>query len=209
MFFLNLGQFPDLKELEKIRELFVHRNTCLRSMDEISEWPGLEEPGVRSAAVLVPLINYPNEVTVLLTKRSSSLSDHAGQVAFPGGQMEPTDVSPEGTALREAEEEVNLDPSKIELIGRLTPRKTRTGFNVMPVVGILQPPLNFKADPAEVDVVFEVPLKKLALESNFSLEEIYRDGNKRSYWVFNHDSFFIWGLTARILKEFSSLMRSL
>ena len=208
MFFLNLGQFPDLEELEKIRELFVHRNPYLRSRDEISEWPGLEEPGVRSAAVLVPLINYPNEVTVLLTKRSSSLSDHAGQVAFPGGQMEPTDASPEGAALREAEEEVNFDPSKIELIGRLTPRKTGTGFHVMPVVGILQPPLNLKADPAEVDVMFEVPLSKLALESNFSLEEIYRDGNKRSYWVFNHDSFFIWGLTARILKEFSSLLRS-
>ena len=209
MFFSNSGQFPDLEELEKIRELFVYRNPCLRSKDEISEWPGLEEPGLRSAAVLVPIINQPNGLTVLLTKRSSSLPDHAGQVAFPGGQMEPRDLSPEGTALREAEEEVNLDPSKIELIGRLTPRKTGTGFYVMPVVGILQPPLNLKADPAEVDVVFEVPLKKLALESNFSLEDTYRDGNKRSYWVFNHDSFFIWGLTARILKEFSSLLRSL
>ena len=208
MFFSNSGQFPDLEELEKIRELFVYRNPCLRSKDEISEWPGLEEPGLRSAAVLVPIINQPNGLTVLLTKRSSSLPDHAGQVAFPGGQMEPTDLSPEGTALREAEEEVNLDPSKIELIGRLTPRKTGTGFYVMPVVGILQTPLNLKADPAEVDVVFEVPLKKLALKSNFSLEDTYRDGNKRSYWVFNHDSFFIWGLTARILREFSSLLRS-
>ena len=207
MFFSNSGQFPDLEELEKIRELFVHRNPCLRSKDENFEWPGLEEHGVRSAAVLVPLINHPRGVTVLLTKRSSSLSDHAGQVAFPGGQMEPTDVSPEGTALREAEEEVGFDPSKIELIGRLTPRKTGTGFHVMPVVGILQPPLNLKVDPAEVDEVFEVPLSNLALESNFSLEEICRDGNKRSYWVLNHDSFFIWGLTAKILKEFSSLLR--
>ena len=209
MFSSNSGQLPDLEELEKIRELFVNRNLCLRSKDEISEWPGLREPGVRSAAVLLPLINHPNGATVLLTKRSSSLSDHAGQVAFPGGQMEPTDVSPEGTALREAAEEVDLDPSKIELIGRLTPRKTGTGFHVIPVVGILQPPLNLKADPAEVDAVFEVPLNKLTLESNFRLEETYRDGNKRSYWVLNHDIFFIWGLTAKILREFSSLLRSL
>ncbi|MEK9847597.1 MAG: CoA pyrophosphatase, partial [Rhodospirillaceae bacterium] len=161
-----------------------------------------------SAAVLVPLINHP-KATILLTKRSSSLPDHAGQVAFPGGQMEPGDVYPEDTALREAQEEVGLDPSKIELIGRLSPRQTGTGFHVIPVVGILQPPLNLKADPAEVDVMFEVPLSELAREANFSLENVCNDGNKRSYWVLKHDSFFIWGLTARILKEFSSLLRLL
>ena len=93
MFFSNSGQFPDLEELEKIRELLCIVILVWRSKDEISEWPGLEEPGLRSAAVLVPIINQPNGLTVLLTKRSSSLPDHAGQVAFPGGQMEPTDLS--------------------------------------------------------------------------------------------------------------------
>jgi len=195
-----------LGDLEKIREVFAH--SCLGRKDEISEWPKSDEPGVRSAAVLVPLINHP-KATILLTKRSSSLPDHAGQVAFPGGQMEPGDVYPEDTALREAQEEVGLDPSKIELIGRLSPRQTGTGFHVIPVVGILQPPLNLKADPAEVDVMFEVPLSELAREANFSLENVCNNGNKRSYWVLKHDSFFIWGLTARILKEFSSLLRLL
>lgn len=193
-------------DLEKIREVFAHSR--LGRKDEISEWPKSDEPGVRSAAVLVPLINHP-KATILLTKRSSSLPDHAGQVAFPGGQMEPGDVYPEDTALREAQEEVGLDPSKIELIGRLSPRQTGTGFHVIPVVGILQPPLNLKADPAEVDVMFEVPLSELARGANFSLENVCNNGNKRSYWVLKHDSFFIWGLTARILKEFSSLLRLL
>ena len=123
--------------------------------------------------------------------------------------MEPRDVSPENTALREAKEEVGLHPSKIELIGRLSSRQTGTGFHVIPVVGILQPPLDLKADPAEVDVMFEVPLGELAREANFSLEDVCKDGNKRSYWVLKHDCFFIWGLTARILKEFSSLLRLL
>ena len=86
-------------------------------------------------------------------------------------------------------------------------RSTGTGFHVIPVVGILQPPLDLKADPAEVDVIFEVPLGELAREANFSLEEVNNNGNKRSYWVLKHNSFFIWGLTARILKEFSSILR--
>jgi 8-oxo-dGTP pyrophosphatase MutT (NUDIX family) len=196
-----------LGELGKIREVFAHSG--FGSKDEISEWPKSDEPGVRSAAVLVPLINHPKKATILLTKRSSSLPDHAGQVAFPGGQIESRDVYPEDTALREAQEEVGLDPSKIELIGRLSPRQTGTGFHVIPVVGILQPPLNLKADPAEVDVMFEVPLSELAREANFSLENVCNNGNKRSYWVLKHDSFFIWGLTARILKEFSGLLRLL
>jgi len=173
-------------------------------------WPAPKVNGektIRSAAVLVPLIDHADGLTVLLTQRTSSLPDHAGQVAFPGGQVEPVDQTAEDTALREAHEEVGLHPRLVEPVGRLSPRDTRTGFRVMPVVGLVRPSLETRADPGEVEHIFEVPLAEVADGSNFKLEPVETRGVTREYWVMKHDSFFIWGLTARILRELSIVLR--
>ncbi|MEE8333088.1 MAG: CoA pyrophosphatase, partial [Alphaproteobacteria bacterium] len=111
-----------------------------------------------SAAVLVPLVAHPDGMTVLLTQRTETLRAHAGQISFPGGRFAPGDVTPEDTALRETEEEIGVARQHVELIGRLTEHETGTGYRVVPVVGLLSPPVAVTVDPSEVDHAFEVPL---------------------------------------------------
>ena len=113
---------------------------------------------LKPAAVLMPLIDRPNEITVLFTQRTSHLAHHAGQVSFPGGQIEAGDGGPAATALRETEEEIGLERRFVRLIGHLDTYVTRTGFIVTPVVGVVSPPFRFVPDPFEVAEVFEVPL---------------------------------------------------
>ena len=110
------------------------------------------------AAVLVPLIDRTDGMTVLLTQRTEHVGDHAGQISFPGGRIEPHDTDPEAAALRETEEEIGLAPDRIEVIGRLNGYEMTTGFRVIPVVGLIRPPLSLKLDSFEVAEVFEVPL---------------------------------------------------
>ena len=126
--------------------------------------PGMAPPDQKltPAAVLVPLVDRADELTVLLTQRTEHLRDHAGQVSFPGGRIEPNDPSHEAAALREAEEEVGLPSDRVDLIGRLDRYVTRTGFEVVPVIGIVNPPFPIRPDPFEVAEVFEVPLRFLA-----------------------------------------------
>ena len=121
--------------------------------------PGMGPEGpLTPAAVLVPLVLRPGGTTVLLTQRTDHLYDHAGQISFPGGRIEDGDATPEAAALRETAEEVGLNPSRIELIGRLDTYVVRTGFEVTPAVGFVHPPFDVNPDPFEVAEVFEVPL---------------------------------------------------
>ncbi|MDR2689283.1 MAG: CoA pyrophosphatase, partial [Azoarcus sp.] len=125
------------------------------------DWPGLAGGGAHAAAVLVPLVRREEEPTVLLTRRTSHLRHHAGQIGFPGGGVEAGDDCAEATALRETREEIGLSSERIELIGRLPDYLTGTGFRITPVVGLLRPPLDLAAlviDTFEVAEVFEVPL---------------------------------------------------
>src|SRR2546430_1199 len=115
------------------------------------------------AAVLVPLINRDDGLTVLFTERSRDLPDHPGQISFPGGRVEPEDADAGIAALREAEEEVGLSRERVTLLGRLEPYETVTGYRVTPVVGWVEPPFEIKADPVEVAEVFEVPRRQLPL----------------------------------------------
>jgi 8-oxo-dGTP pyrophosphatase MutT (NUDIX family) len=159
------------------------------------------------AAVLVGLVNRPEGPTILLTKRTEHLRDHAGQICFPGGRIEPDDASVEAAALREAEEEIGLAPSRVDIISRLAPYDTVTGFRIHPVVGWIEPPLSFKLDAFEVAEVFELPLSFVLDSRNHQRQQHQRSRTKRSYYVLPYEGRFIWGATAGMLVIFANLLR--
>lgn len=154
---------------------------------------------LRPAAVLVPLVDRPGGLTVLLTRRTAHLAHHAGQVSFPGGHIEPDDGGPVDTALRETEEEVGLDRRHVEVIGHLDTYVTRTGFVVTPVVGIVHPPFSTTPDPHEVDEVFEVPLAFLMDPANHQKCSAEFEGTTRHFYAMPYGRHFIWGATAGML----------
>jgi 8-oxo-dGTP pyrophosphatase MutT (NUDIX family) len=154
---------------------------------------------LRHAAVLVPIVLRHEGLSVLLTRRTEGLRSHASQISFPGGRMEPTDATPEATALRETEEEIGLPRTRVEVIGRLARRETGTGFGVVPVVGLLTPPFPLAADPTEVAEVFEVPLGFLIDPVNRRFETRIAGGMERRFYAIPYGDYYIWGLTARLL----------
>lgn len=152
------------------------------------------------AAVLVPVVLGPRP-SILLTKRTAHLKKHAGQVSFPGGRIDPEDAHPEAAALREAEEEIALNPSDVEVLGRMADYVTGTGYRITPVLGLLLPGLSYRPSPDEVEAVFELPIHVL-LDPNAPRREPHPvRGQMRQYWVWPHPEFFIWGATAAILKH--------
>ncbi len=159
------------------------------------------------AAVLVPLVLRPRTPTVLLTQRTDHLYDHAGQISFPGGRLEPGDATPEAAALREAEEEVGLLPHRIELIGRLDSYViARTGFHVVPAVGLVRPPLELRPDPFEVAEVFEVPLSFVMDRDNHERHMRRFDGVERWFHVLHYQQHYIWGATAAMLVNLADVL---
>jgi 8-oxo-dGTP pyrophosphatase MutT (NUDIX family) len=158
-----------------------------------------EAVGNTRAAVLVPIIAHPQGLSVLFTRRTTQLKAHSGQVSFPGGRAEPGDPSPQHTALREAEEEIGLPPSRVEVLGQLAEYHTRTGFRVTPVVGLIQPPLELVPDAREVDEVFEVPLAFVLNPANHRRESRQIGARMATYYVIEHHGRTIWGATAGML----------
>ncbi len=159
------------------------------------------------AAVLVPLVDHPGGMTVLLTQRTRHMNSHAGQISFPGGRREPGDPSPEETALRETEEEVGLDRRHVDLIGRLGVHDTGTGYRVLPVVGLVVPPFDLTLEPTEVEEVFEVPLDFVMEPVNHGVETRLHRGKEREFPILPWGDYFIWGLTARLLRELSMVLK--
>ncbi len=157
------------------------------------------EAAATAAAVLVPIVAHPAQLTVLFTQRTSQLRSHSGQVSFPGGRAEPEDASPELTALREAEEEIGLPAERVEIVARLPDYLTRTGFRITPVVGLLTPPLELAPDPREVEEVFEVPLAFLLDARNHLRETRELRGETVGYYVIQFGKRRIWGATAGML----------
>jgi 8-oxo-dGTP pyrophosphatase MutT (NUDIX family) len=176
-----------------------------------NRWPtediGRDGAVLKAAAVLVPLVNRTGGMTVLLTRRTDTLRDHAGQISFPGGRKQASDGSPEETALRETEEETGLAADRIEIAGRMNAHDTGTGYRVMPVVGLIAPPLNVVPAPGEVAEVFEVPLGFVLDPANHRFETRIHNGSEQQFAVIPYQDRYIWGLTARLLKELSEVLR--
>lgn len=154
----------------------------------------------RPAAVLVPVIARP-ELTVLLTERTAHLSTHAGQIAFPGGKVEASDIDAVHTALREAEEEIGLSRTLVEPLGFLDGYRTGTGFLVTPVVALVKPDFVLALDPGEVASTFEVPLAFLMDPANHKHHSRPWRGRERHYYAMPFGDHYIWGATAGMLKN--------
>jgi len=155
--------------------------------------------GRRPAAVLVPIVLHAEAPTVLLTRRTAHLKDHSGQISFPGGRAEPHDPGPEGTALREAEEEIGLPVERVEVLGRLSEYHTRTDFRVTPVVGLVSPPFELRLDAREVAEVFEVPLAFLLDPANHQRHTREFQGRMVPFFAIPYRDYYIWGATAGML----------
>ncbi len=155
-----------------------------------------------AAAVLVPVIAYENAAQILLTQRPQSMTSHPGQVAFPGGKVEKSDKNIVATALREAEEEVGLDPALVDIIGYLDTYQTGSGFRITPVVGLVPSTYSLKLDRREVEEAFEVPLSFLMSERNHQKHSRIWQGKNRAYYAMPYGDRFIWGATAGMLKNF-------
>ncbi len=155
----------------------------------------------RPAAVLVPLVRREPGVTVLLTQRTDDMPSHAGQIAFPGGRPQAGDADAVATALRETEEEVGLTRHFIEVIGSVDHYRTGTGYEITPVVGLVEPGFITRADPREVADVFEVPLEHFLDEKNHRLASRVWQGRQRFYYAMPYGERYIWGATAGMLKN--------
>jgi 8-oxo-dGTP pyrophosphatase MutT (NUDIX family) len=166
---------------------------------------------LREAAVLIPLVMHESGATVLLTRRTSHLHDHAGQISFPGGGIEEHDPSPVAAALRETEEEVGLRAESVEVLGSLPRYATATGYVVTPVVGLVTPGFSLAVDAFEVEEVFEPPLAFLMDPANHERRLVDFDGMRRTFYAMPYGAarrYFIWGATAAMLRNFYHLLRA-
>ena len=180
---------PDSADAE-LRERILRRFAGTQPQHELADWRVLGIDAERSrrlvehfprnpvpAAVLVPLVDRPEGLSVLLTQRASQLARHAAQIAFPGGRLEPDDPDIASAALREAQEEIGLDPGRVRVFGYLPDHVVISGFRVTPVLGIVAPPFSLELNPAEVAGVFEVPVNHV-LDSANHQARMRRVGNE-------------------------------
>jgi len=159
-----------------------------------------------AAAVLVPVMDRPGGLTILLTRRAETLRDHAGQISFPGGRLEPGDSGPVAAALRESMEEIGLPGRHVRVLGRLDRCMTGTGFSIVPVVGLVRPLFRPQPDPAEVAEVFEVPLAHLARSASYRRRPRVAGGKTWHMHEIRYRHHHIWGATASILLTLARIL---
>ena len=155
---------------------------------------------LRDAAVLIPVVDRGDEASVILTKRAEKLRSHSGQVAFPGGRIDPTDPTPEHAALRETEEEIGLAPAYIEVVGRMPDYFTGSGFRIAPILSVVRPDFRLSINPDEVDDAFEVPLAFLMDPRNHTRDSRIWQERERYFYTMPFGERHIWGVTAGIIR---------
>lgn len=161
------------------------------------------DPSLTAAAVLIPIVDHGEGMSILLTQRTKHLHAHAGQISFPGGQREACDRNSVDTALRETEEEIGITPEHIDIIGQLRDFDTVTGFRITPVVGIIKPGFTLNLDSFEVAEVFEIPLLHALDPANYRHRTTMHNGVEHRYCILDHEERYIWGATAAILQNLS------
>jgi len=180
----------------------------------IGHYTGLEPQGIRSlfpavmtrAAVLIPIVDRGDELTVILTLRADALKQHAGQISFPGGRIEDGDEDAVAAALRETEEEIGLGRSYVEVLGRLPDHAVITGYRVTPVVGLVRPGFELRLDPTEVAGSFEAPLRHLLDPSTHARRKRRIAGMDVETFDLPWGSFNIWGATAGMLLTLREIL---
>jgi 8-oxo-dGTP pyrophosphatase MutT (NUDIX family) len=161
---------------------------------------------LRPAGVLAPIMQRNGRLELLLTKRSSALKHHPGQIAFPGGKQDEGDADVTAAALREAEEEIGLPRDLVEVLGTLPTHETVTAFTVTPVVAFVRESFDIKPEPGEVEEVFAVPLDHVLNPANFLVQSRRWRGTRRHYFTVPYGPYYIWGATARMLRSWTELM---
>jgi 8-oxo-dGTP pyrophosphatase MutT (NUDIX family) len=186
---------------EYITEKLAHAEKSALDLEDYSEMAITPQMLLRSAAVLVPLTFFQDEWHILYTRRTDRVESHKGQVSFPGGASDEGETTPEQTALREADEEIGMNPKDVIPLGRLTRMITISSYRVSPVVGIIPSPYAFKVSGAEVARIFTIPLLWLADKNNYW--EFSRPDSERSLIAYHpYDGELLWGATARMTVSF-------
>lgn len=157
------------------------------------------------AAVLIALVRRAGDLGVLYTERSSELRSHSGQISFPGGRIDPTDIGAADAALREAAEEVAMDRRDARILGYMPRYFTGTNYLITPVVALVEPTKPFIPNPGEVSSVFEVPLEQLMREDSYGTFRIKRGEREHTTWQIQHGRLTIWGITANLTRRFHDL----
>jgi 8-oxo-dGTP pyrophosphatase MutT (NUDIX family) len=197
---------PDLQRAWLVERLARPAPPAAHGLSDGFRLPGREGLSV-PAAVLVPLVNRPQGLQLLLTQRSADLPDHPGQICFPGGRVEAGDADPAAAALRETGEEIGLAPDNVQVLGHLPSYDTVSGYRVQPVVGWIDPPFELAPDPVEVADVFEVPLEFILDRSNHQRHFRMLGEIRRDYWAIPWLSRYIWGATAAMLLILDRTLR--
>lgn len=187
------------------KDEFLYRFNLLQYGDSCHNYQ--HDSSLKSAAVLIALVNNNSTddntkgLHVLLTKRASHLKHHPSQVSFPGGKVEPTDKNLVHTALREAQEEIGLSPDAVSVIGQLPNYEVLSGYQVTPIVAIIESPQQYQKDTNEVDEIFQVPLQHFLQPNNHRSIISYRNGHHHNVHFFPYKHHNIWGATAAMLKD--------
>lgn len=197
---------PDSQRAWLVERLARPAPPAAQGLSDSFRFPGREGLAV-PAAVLVPLINRPHGLQLLLTQRSASLPDHPGQISFPGGRLDPGDADHVAAALRETGEEIGLAPARVRVLGQLSSYETVSGYRVLPIVGWIDPPFELAPDPVEVADVFEVPLEFVLDRANHQRHYRMLGDTRRDYWAIPWLSRYIWGATAAMLLILERTLR--